>query len=199
MSKYCEKCSCYLPVGEETCPACGYNPNAKEYNNNVPRARVFDNASNSFVYKPEDYVNVANKPEVVKARIESEVNVYGKLHQCPYGWGCMVPACAKCKYCDVNASPTLTGGEMRYIYRCREMTGRTWTFVSSKDPRYDPEISCPKFHMNNDCIDCDEVKCELFDTSEEDKRYYINFMKVYTCPYMEKDKIIKKVINTMLI
>ena len=29
MSKYCEKCGCYLPVGEETCPACGYNKKAE--------------------------------------------------------------------------------------------------------------------------------------------------------------------------
>ena len=25
MSKYCEKCGCYLPVCGEKCPACGYN------------------------------------------------------------------------------------------------------------------------------------------------------------------------------
>ena len=25
MSKCCEKCGCYLPVGEEKCPACGYS------------------------------------------------------------------------------------------------------------------------------------------------------------------------------
>ena len=25
MSKYCEKCGCYLPVGKEKCPACGYS------------------------------------------------------------------------------------------------------------------------------------------------------------------------------
>ena len=25
MSKCCEKCGCYFPVGEEKCPACGYS------------------------------------------------------------------------------------------------------------------------------------------------------------------------------
>ena len=183
MNKYCEKCGCYLPIGEEKCPACGYS-----------EPRTFDNASNSFVWKPEDYINVANKPEVVKARFKSEVTVYGKLHQCPYGWGCMVPACAKCKYCDVNASPTLADGETRYTFYCREMTGRTWAFISSKDPRYDDEIPCPKFHMDNDCVNCDKVKCEFIEENNKDRQYYKNFIHVYTCPHMEKENMIKKVI-----
>lgn len=187
MNKYCEKCGCYLPVGEDKRPACGHS-----------ELRTFDNAFNSFVWKPENYINVANKPEVVKARFESEVNVYGKLHQCPYGWGCMVPACAKCKYCDVNASPTLADGETRYTFYCREMTGRTWAFISSKDPRYDDEVPCPKFHMDNDCVNCDKVKCEFIEESNESEQYYKNFIHVHTCPYMENENIVKKVIYRCL-
>ena len=84
MSKYCEKCGCYLPVGGEKCPACGYSKETeikhdkfleatyKEINR-MKNTNVFNNTSNSFVWKPEDYVNVANKPEVIKARIESQI------------------------------------------------------------------------------------------------------------------------------
>ena len=84
MSKYCEKCGCYLPVGGEKCPACGYSKKTeikhdkfleatyKEINR-MKNTNVFNNISNSFVWKPEDYVNVANKPEVIKARIESQI------------------------------------------------------------------------------------------------------------------------------
>ena len=84
MSKYCEKCGCYLPVGGEKCPACGYSKKTeikhdkfleatyKEINR-MKNINVFNNTSNSFVWKPEDYVNVANKPEVIKARIESQI------------------------------------------------------------------------------------------------------------------------------
>ena len=84
MSKYCEKCSRYLPVGGEKCPACGYSKKTeikhdkfleatyKEINR-MKNTNVFNNTSNSFVWKPEDYVNVANKPEVIKARIESQI------------------------------------------------------------------------------------------------------------------------------
>ena len=84
MSKYCEKCGCYLPVGGEKCPACGYSKKTeikhdkfleatyKEINR-MNNTNVFNNTSNSFVWKPEDYVNVANKPEVIKARIESQI------------------------------------------------------------------------------------------------------------------------------
>ena len=84
MSKYCEKCGCYLPVGGEKCPACGYSKKTeikhdkfleatyKEINC-MKNTNVFNNTSNSFVWKPEDYVNVANKPEVIKARIESQI------------------------------------------------------------------------------------------------------------------------------
>lgn len=84
MSKYCEKCDCYLPVGGEKCPACGYSKKTeikhdkfleatyKEINR-MKHTNVFNNTSNSFVWKPEDYVNVANKPEVIKARIESQI------------------------------------------------------------------------------------------------------------------------------
>ena len=84
MSKYCEKCGCYLPVGGEKCPACGYSKKTeikhdkfleatyKEINS-MKNTNVFNNTSNSFVWKPEDYVNVANKPEVIKARIESQI------------------------------------------------------------------------------------------------------------------------------
>ena len=84
MSKYCEKCGCYLPVGGEKCPACGYSKKTeikhdkfleatyKEINH-MKNTNVFNNTSNSFVWKPEDYVNVANKPEVIKARIESQI------------------------------------------------------------------------------------------------------------------------------
>ena len=84
MSKCCEKCGCYLPVGGEECPACGYSKkteikhdkfleaNYKEINR-MKNTNVFNNTSNSFVWKPEDYVNVANKPEVIKARIESQI------------------------------------------------------------------------------------------------------------------------------
>ena len=84
MSKYCEKCGCYLPVGGEKCPACGYSKKTeikhdkfleatyKEINR-IKNTNVFNNTSNSFVWKPEDYVNVANKPEVIKARIESQI------------------------------------------------------------------------------------------------------------------------------
>ena len=84
MSKCCEKCGCYLPVGEEKCPACGYSKETeikhdkfleatyKEINR-MKNTNVFNNTSNSFVWKPEDYVNVANKPEVIKARIESQI------------------------------------------------------------------------------------------------------------------------------
>ena len=39
----------------------------------MKNTNVFNNTSNSFVWKPEDYVNVANKPEVIKARIESQI------------------------------------------------------------------------------------------------------------------------------
>lgn len=78
MSKYCEKCGCYLPVGEEKCPACGYSkePEIKHDKfleatykeiDRMKNTNIFDNASNSFIWKPEDYINVANKPEVVKA------------------------------------------------------------------------------------------------------------------------------------
>lgn len=84
MSKYCEKCGCYLPVGGEKCPSCGYSKKTeikhdkfleatyKEINR-MKNTNVFNNTSNSFVWKPEDYVNVANKPEVIKARIESQI------------------------------------------------------------------------------------------------------------------------------
>ena len=84
MSKCCEKCGCYLPVGGEKCPACGYSKKTeikhdkfleatyKEINR-MKNTNVFNNTSNSFVWKPEDYVNVANKPEVIKARIESQI------------------------------------------------------------------------------------------------------------------------------
>ena len=84
MSKYCEKCGCYLPVGGEKCHACGYSKKTeikhdkfleatyKEINR-MKNTNVFNNTSNSFVWKPEDYVNVANKPEVIKARIESQI------------------------------------------------------------------------------------------------------------------------------
>ena len=84
MNKYCEKCGCYLPVGGEKCPACGYSKKTeikhdkfleatyKEINR-MKNTNVFNNTSNSFVWKPEDYVNVANKPEVIKARIESQI------------------------------------------------------------------------------------------------------------------------------
>ena len=84
MSKYCEKCGCYLPVDGEKCPACGYSKKTeikhdkfleatyKEINR-MKNTNVFNNTSNSFVWKPEDYVNVANKPEVIKARIESQI------------------------------------------------------------------------------------------------------------------------------
>ena len=84
MSKYCEKCGCYLPVGGEKCPACGYSKKTeikhdkfleatyKEINR-MKNTNVFNNTSNSFVWKPEDYVNVANKPEVIKERIESQI------------------------------------------------------------------------------------------------------------------------------
>ena len=84
MSKYFEKCGCYLPVGGEKCPACGYSKKTeikhdkfleaiqKEINR-MKNTNVFNNTSNSFVWKPEDYVNVANKPEVIKARIESQI------------------------------------------------------------------------------------------------------------------------------
>ena len=84
MSKYCEKCGCYLPVGGEKCPACGYSKKTeikhdkfleatyKEINR-MKNTNVFNNTSNSFVWKPEDYVNVANKPEVIKAQIESQI------------------------------------------------------------------------------------------------------------------------------
>ena len=84
MSKYYEKCGCYLPVGGEKCPACGYSKKTeikhdkfleatyKEINR-MKNTNVFNNTSNSFVWKPEDYVNVANKPEVIKARIESQI------------------------------------------------------------------------------------------------------------------------------
>ena len=84
MSKYCEKCGCYLPVGGEKCPACGYSKKTeikhdkfleatyKEINH-MKNTNVFNNTSNSFVWKPEDYVNVANKPEVIKARVESQI------------------------------------------------------------------------------------------------------------------------------
>lgn len=209
MSKYCEKCGCYLPVGEETCPACGYNKKAerkpdkfleatyKEINR-MKNTNTFDNTSNSFIWKPEDCVNVANKPEIIKARIESEVNVYGKLHQCPYGWGCMVPACAKCKHCDVNTSPTLVDGETRYTFRCEKVSGRTLSFISSKDPRFDDEIPCPKFHMDNDCMNCDKVNYKFIEENNEDRQYYKNFLHVYTCPYMEKDKIVKKKIYKII-
>ena len=84
MNKYCKKCGCYLPVGGEKCPACGYSKKTeikhdkfleatyKEINR-MKNTNVFNNTSNSFVWKPEDYVNVANKPEVIKARIESQI------------------------------------------------------------------------------------------------------------------------------
>ena len=84
MSKCCEKCGCYLPVGGEKCPACGYSKKTeikhdkfleatyKEINR-MKNTNVFNNTSNSFVWRPEDYVNVANKPEVIKARIESQI------------------------------------------------------------------------------------------------------------------------------
>ena len=84
MSKYCEKCGCYLPIGGEKCPACGYSKKTeikhdkfleatyKEINR-MKNTNVFNNTSNSFAWKPEDYINVANKPEVVKARIESQI------------------------------------------------------------------------------------------------------------------------------
>lgn len=84
MSKHCEKCGCYLPVGGEKCPACGYSKKTeikhdkfleatyKEINR-MKNTNVFNNTSNSFVWKPEDYINVANKPEVIKARIESQI------------------------------------------------------------------------------------------------------------------------------
>lgn len=84
MSKYCEKCGCYLPVGGEKCLAYGYSKKTeikhdkfleatyKEINR-MKNTNVFNNTSNSFVWKPEDYVNVANKPEVIKARIESQI------------------------------------------------------------------------------------------------------------------------------
>ena len=39
----------------------------------MKNTNVFNNTSNSFVWKPEDYVNVANKPEVIKARIENQI------------------------------------------------------------------------------------------------------------------------------
>ena len=199
MSKYCEKCGCYLPIGEEKCPACGYNPNAEKTEYGKFLDLMYDEVkkntcSNSFVWKPEDCVNVANKPEVIKARLESEVNVYGKLHQCLYGWGCMVPACAKCKHCDVNTSPTLTDGETRYTFRCEKVSGRTWSFISSKDPRFDNEIPCPKFHMDNDCSYCPIANCEIKETSDEDREHFKNFTKTYTCPYMENENIIKKVV-----
>lgn len=205
MSKYCEKCGCYLPIGEEKCPACGYSKETeikhdkfleatyKEINR-LKNTNVFDNTSNSFIWRPEDCVNVANKPEVIKARLESEVNVYGKLHQCLYGWGCMVPACAKCKYCDVNTSSTLADGETRYTFRCEKVSGRTWSFISSKDPRFDNEIPCPKFHMDNDCSYCPIANCEIKETSDSDREHFKNFTKTYTCPYMENENIVKKVI-----
>lgn len=114
MSKYCEKCGCYLPVGEEKCPACGYNPNAEktEYTNflgfmydEIKKRRTFDDASNSFIWKPEDCVNVANKPEVIKARIESQINTYpsaygscAKLH--------MGNGCAYCEYAHCEITET---------------------------------------------------------------------------------------------
>ena len=84
MNKYCEKCGCYFPTVEEKCPACGYSKKTeikhdkfleatyKEINR-MKNTNVFNNTSNSFVWKPEDYVNVANKPEVIKARIESQI------------------------------------------------------------------------------------------------------------------------------
>lgn len=114
MSKYCEKCGCYLPVGEEKCPACGYSKKTeikhdkfleatyKEINR-MKNTNVFNNTSNSFVWKPEDYINVANKPEVVKARIESQINAYSsycgscaKLH--------MDNGCSYCEYanCEIT-------------------------------------------------------------------------------------------------
>lgn len=37
---------------------------------------VFNNTSNSYTWKPEDYINVANKPEVINARIGSQINAY---------------------------------------------------------------------------------------------------------------------------
>lgn len=102
MSKYCEKCGCYLPVGEEKCPACGYNPNAEKTEYGKFLDLMYDEVkkntcSNSFIWKPEDYVNVANKPEVIKARIESQINTYPSV----YG------SCAKlhmdndCSYCPI--------------------------------------------------------------------------------------------------
>lgn len=116
MSKYCEKCGCYLPVGEEKCPACGYSkePEIKHDKflestykeiDRMKNANIFNNTSNSFIWKPEDCVNVANKPAVIKARIESQINTYpsaygscAKLH--------MDNGCAYCEYAHCEITET---------------------------------------------------------------------------------------------
>lgn len=69
----------------------------------MKNTNVFNNTSNSFAWKPEDYINVANNPEVVKAQIESQINAYSsycgfcaKLH--------MDNGCSYCEYahCEIT-------------------------------------------------------------------------------------------------
>lgn len=101
----------------------------------MKNTNIFDNASNSFIQKPEDYINVANKPEVVKARIESQINTYSS-------------ACG----------------------------------------------SCAKLHMDNGCSYCEYAHCEITETSDNDREHFKNFTKTYTCPYLQAENIVKKVI-----
>lgn len=184
MSKYCEKCGCYLPVGEEECPACGYGK----------KVRIFDN-TNSFVWKPEDCVNVANKPEVVKARIESQINAYDpNPKSCPYGWNQMIPSCAKCKYGRLrNVEPQIDGTTWYHLY-CEQNAKFEYHYNSKTNPCFDSEIPCPKFHMDNDCSYCPIAHCEIRETDNGDRSHYKNFTKIYTCPHMESENVVKKVV-----
>lgn len=89
--------------------------------------RIYNNTSNSFIWKPEDYINVANKPEVVKARIKSQINTYpracgscAKLH--------MDNDCSYCEYAHCEIVETSDSGKEHFknftkTYTCPYLKG----------------------------------------------------------------------------
>ena len=176
MSKYCEKCGCYLPVGGEKCSACGYSKKTeikhdkfleatyKEINR-MKNTNVFNNTSNSFVWKPEDYVNVANKPEVIKARIESQImdvneNLKEKLvdllepHMsglaCEYESGsCELTSCRSCNarnIADHLISNGVTVRELDGCKYCKKYEDLPEHFIDGK----------PVGRVSDTCIQTDE-------------------------------------------
>lgn len=91
-SKYCEKCSCYLPEGETVCVSCGYDPTPKPARRPNPLTDMYAQDSWAIAQYhtplPVDYAQLVNVAPKVRQRTLDEVldelekkSVYEQLAQ----------------------------------------------------------------------------------------------------------------------